>query len=131
MKKGDRLPVSIEGAVVGYAEVEHVGETEVTLFVPAQRVIAKKRTSLDLGAGPEASGTQHIVDGVEPRAASGDGVESPASGGVEPPVSPEVNEVTPVPQENVSQPPEPAVEPPAATAAEVAQPVEVSDGGTD
>jgi hypothetical protein len=39
--------------------------------------------------------------------------------------------VTPVPQENVSQPPEPAVEPPAATAAEVAQPVEVSDGGTD
>lgn len=66
MKVGDKIPVTVEGAVIAEAEIKEVGDGTVTFIVPAKRVVMSVRTSLDPGATApvDSTGTEHVVDEV-------------------------------------------------------------------
>jgi hypothetical protein len=115
VKRGDRLPLALDGVNVGYAEIESVGDEQVVLIIPAQKVVAQKRTTLDLGAEKpvDTTGTETIVTGVEK-----------PSEALEKPVE-EVPAQKPV--EPVEAPVAPVTEPVAVTAEDVQ---EVSDDPT-
>jgi hypothetical protein len=64
MKKGDTVPVTINGAVIGNAVVEHVGETQVTLFVPAMRAVMGYRVELETQT-PTTPESETVITGVD------------------------------------------------------------------
>lgn len=64
MRVGDIFPVTIEGSVVAQATVVHLEGDRATLSFPATSAVFKTRTQLT-DEGPEPSGTEHIVTGVE------------------------------------------------------------------
>lgn len=68
MKIGDKVPVNIAGDVAGHAEVTAVDmETrQVTLVIPATRVIMALKVELDSAPAPvEESNVQTIITGVD------------------------------------------------------------------
>lgn len=65
MNVGEKVDVTISGAVVAQAEVKEVGDGTATLIVPATRVVMAVKTQLAPEVGPSnESGTQTIVDEV-------------------------------------------------------------------
>ena len=67
MKVGDKIPVSIGGAVVGQAEVHETGTPgQVTLVVPMMSVVMAVRTELapEVVAPKDTSGTETIIEEV-------------------------------------------------------------------
>lgn len=63
MKKGDTLPVKVEGITVAQAVVEAVETDRVTLVIPGTRAVVAIRVSLtDEADAPEK---EVIVDGVD------------------------------------------------------------------
>lgn len=73
MKQGDTTVVQIQGIEVGQAVVERVEGNQVTLIIPAQRVVMGLRTELTPGdnAPKDTSGTERIIEGAERSAAAG------------------------------------------------------------
>ena len=66
MKIGDRIAVQIEGVDVGEAVVEDIEDGIATIVIPATRLQAKVRSTLDMAAGPEKSdGPDRIFGGIE------------------------------------------------------------------
>jgi hypothetical protein len=61
VKKGDKLPVLVGGVHVGFAEIEHVGESQVTVFTPAMRSVLGIRTEIDNTPPPAAEPTTETV----------------------------------------------------------------------
>lgn len=117
MNKGDKLEVFVGGVVVGYAEVETIGDETITVLIPAQRFVGKKKVNIDLTPEPvEGASTVVLTDGVTTPASGG--VQS-ASEAVESPVSPANNSGVSVPaqtpQSAVEAPTESPVTPVAAT----------------
>jgi hypothetical protein len=110
MKIGDKLEISIAGAVVGLAEVEAVREETVTILIPAQRVVARKRVQIDLTTDPnDSEGASSVVltDSVE---GPSEAVEA-SQEGAGASVSPANNEAPSVPVNTPEKPVEAAVEP--------------------
>jgi hypothetical protein len=96
MKKGDRLPISVGGIEIGFAEVENLNDGTVTIFVPAQRAQAAVRMSLETPVPVEPT-TETVITGVD-RA-------------TEPPVEPLVNGLEPPAPQVISTDPVAAPEP--------------------
>jgi hypothetical protein len=116
MKQGDKLEVFVGGVVVGYAEVETIGEDTVTVLIPAQRFVGKKKVSVDLSPEPvEGASTVVLTDGVDQQTAPQSAPAEPVNA----PVSPANNEGVSVPPETPAEPPAPAPEPVAVTSEEV------------
>lgn len=103
MKQGDTTSVQIQGIEVGQAVVERVEGNQVTLVIPAQRVVMGLRTELTSGepAPADTSGTERIIEGAERSAAAGGEIVDLApvetANAVQPvaPVLPEVEDNTP------------------------------------
>jgi hypothetical protein len=116
MKQGDKLEVFVGGVVVGYAEVETIGEDTVTVLIPAQRFVGKKKVSVDLSPEPvEGASTVVLTDGVDQQTAPQSAPAEPVNA----PVSPANNEGVSVPPETPAEPTAPAPEPVAVTSEEV------------
>lgn len=64
MKKGDKLPVTIQGIVVAQAEVEYVETDRVTLVIPGTRAVVGVRVSLTDEAPTVEPAKETIIDGV-------------------------------------------------------------------
>ena len=63
MNKGDKLTVSVGGIEVGQATIEEISEGKAYIMIPAMRVVAAVRTSLEPPV-PVAPESETIVDGV-------------------------------------------------------------------
>lgn len=81
MKKGDVLPVKVEGITVAQAEVEAVETDRVTLLIPGTRVVVAIKVSLS-DERQEAE-KEVIIDGVDrpavPEAAEPVVIEAPVT----------------------------------------------------
>lgn len=64
MRKGDRLPITVGGIEIGFAEVESLENGEVTIYVPPQRAKAAVRVSLDAPVPTEPT-TETVITGVD------------------------------------------------------------------
>lgn len=65
MKIGDRLAVTIDGVEVTEAFVEDIEDGQATIVIPATRLVAQVRQTLDLAATPDRDGPDRVLSGLE------------------------------------------------------------------